>query len=125
MAILTPQRHLLPRLLFIVWAIAIAWLSLTPSPPTINHSFLGWDKFQHAAAYAILTLSGGWAFGATTRAFGRCLILVLIYGGSIELAQGYLTRNRTADWLDFLANLIGAVAVVLIAVFINGREENS
>jgi VanZ family protein len=118
------QRHFLPWLVFIACASAIAWLSLTPSPPSIAHPFLGWDKFQHASAYAILTLTGGWALGGTCRDFGRALILALIYGGGMELAQGALTRNRTADWLDFLANLTGAATVVLIAIGIVRRKEH-
>lgn len=31
-----------------------------------------------------------------------------IYGGLIELYQGYILTNRIADWVDFLANCIGA-----------------
>jgi hypothetical protein len=45
------------------WGGAIVWLSLTPAPPVIKTALLGWDKFQHFAAYGMLTLLGGRAFG--------------------------------------------------------------
>ena len=120
---LVPQRHFLSWLIFIAWAAAIAWLSLTPSPPSLADPFLGWDKFQHASAYAILTLTGGWALGGTTRAFGGSFVLALVYGGGMELLQGALTRNRAPDWLDFLANLTGAAVTLLIALYVvRGKE---
>lgn len=110
-----PQHHYISRLLFAGWGVAIAWLSLTPSPPLLHQPLLGWDKFQHASAYAILTVAGGRAFGGTRRAFGGAFFIALVYGGSIELAQGYLTSNRSADWLDFVANMTGAGVVALIS----------
>jgi len=118
------QRYLLSWLVFIACAAVIAWLSLTPSPPSIAHPFLGWDKLQHASAYAMLTLAGGWALGGTGRAFGGSLILALIYGGGMELLQGALTSNRAADWLDFLADLTGATVTALIAICVVRRKEH-
>lgn len=124
MSPLVPQRHFLSWLIFIAWAAAIAWLSLTPSPPSLAQPFLGWDKFQHASAYAILTLAGGLALGGTSRAFGGSFVLALIYGGGMELLQGALTSNRNPDWLDFLANLTGAVVTLLIALCVVRRKEH-
>jgi len=116
---LVPQRNYVPWLLFVGWGAAIAWLSLTPSPPLLHQPLLGWDKFQHASAYAILTLAGGRAMGGTGRAFGGAFFIALIYGGSIELAQGYCTKNRAADWFDLVANMTGAGAVASIAIIIS------
>lgn len=115
------QHHYISRLLFAGWGAAIAWLSLTPSPPVLHQPLLGWDKFQHASAYAILTLAGGRAFGGTRRAFGGAFLIALLYGGSIELAQGYLTANRSADWLDFVANMAGSGIAALIAIISTAR----
>ena len=110
--------------MFAVWGATIAWLSLTPSPPVLRQPLLGWDKFQHASAYALLTLLGGWAFGGTRRAFCGLFLLALVYGGSLELAQGYLTSYRSADWLDWVANLTGAGVVTLIAIILTGRRKD-
>lgn len=40
---------------------------------------------------------------------GLPLAAGIAYGGLIELYQGYLLTNRTADWADFAANCIGAL----------------
>lgn len=118
------QRSYLPWLLFIGWGVAIAWLSLTPSPPKLHSPLIGWDKFQHATAYTVLTFMGGWAFGRTRRAFAGAFILAVLYGGAMELAQGFLTVNRTADWLDELANLTGAGVTVVLATLFFARGKD-
>ena len=35
----------------------------------------------------------------------------IIFGGSIELVQRYLTTCRSGEWLDFLADTIGVIAI--------------
>lgn len=120
------QRKYLPWLLFIAWGSAIAWLSLTPSPPKLQSPLFGWDKFQHAGAYALLTFFGGWTFGRTRRAFVGAFMLAVLYGGLMEMAQGYFTDNRMADWCDELANLTGsAVTAVLAILFVVRGKDNS
>lgn len=42
------------------------------------------------------------------------LIVCVVFGGLIELAQYYLVHNRNGDWYDFTANTIGAVLSVLL-----------
>jgi VanZ family protein len=98
-----------------LWAIVIAYFSLTSVPTSIPHSFFGWDKFHHLCGYAVFTVAGGWAMGLTSRAFSYSFLLAVTYGGLMELAQGVLTNNRTPDWLDFLANLTGATIVMIFA----------
>ncbi len=41
-----------------------------------------------------------------------------IYGGLIELYQGFILSNRTADWVDFLANCIGAIIGMMLSVWL-------
>lgn len=41
------------------------------------------------------------------------LVLPIVYGGLIEILQGAFIKNRTADWLDFLANTAGALFAFL------------
>ena len=119
-----PKSQTLPGLLLIGWGVAIAWLSLTPAPPKISSPLLGWDKLQHASAYAVLAFVGGWAFGRTRRAFSLAFCLAILYGGAMELAQGYFTLNRTADWLDELANLTGAGVAALIGCLLFCRRKD-
>jgi len=104
----------LPRwLLFIAWGFLISWLSLTPTPPRIEHYLFGWDKFQHVVAYGVFTLLAGWAFGCfpveDRRRWLRAVIAAVIFGGLIEIAQGMFTKTRTADIGDLLADTVGAV----------------
>jgi VanZ family protein len=106
----------LPRwLLFILWGVVVSWLSLVPSPPVINSGFFGWDKFQHAASYGVFTLLAGWAFGYSPtdmkHRWLRAAALAVLFGGLIEVAQGVLTKTRTAELADFFADLVGAVVV--------------
>ena len=111
--------------LCIVWALVITWLSLTPSPPRIQQSFLGWDKFQHAAAYGLLTIL---ALRAATGS--ACLkrlqlhhiaVAVILFGGFMEVAQGVLKSGRSADPRDLLADAVGVLVAYLFFRFRSSR----
>lgn len=47
------------------------------------------------------------------------LLLSIAWGGLMELAQWQIFTYRTADWLDFLANNIGACIGVFFAFLLN------
>lgn len=100
---------------FAAWTGAIFWLSLTSHPLHINMRLLDWDKFDHAAAYALLTLLGGGMFSlyfrSTARAWLVALIFSVVLGGLMEIAQGLFTVVRTPDWHDLLADAVGAAIV--------------
>lgn len=97
------------------WLTAILWLSLTSNPPQLSGSMFGWDKAQHAAAYAVLTFLAGRALELYVSPPGRAWLLAtgfsLALGSLMEVAQGMMTRVRVADPLDMLANAIGALVV--------------
>ncbi len=111
--------------LCIVWSVAIVWLSLIPSPPQISNSLLGWDKFQHAAAYGILTfliVNACSALNLQRRVLIRRVYLAVVaFGALMEVAQGVLTKNRSADPLDALADAAGAL-LVLILMYMAGKR---
>ena len=106
--------------IFIAWGIAIVWLSLSPSPPEIETSLLGWDKFQHAAAYGVFTILAGWAFGSypweLKKRWLGAVILAVIVGGALEVAQAVFTSARTAELSDLFADLAGAWIVYFIVM---------
>ncbi len=110
-------------LLFIAYMMVIAWLSLTPAPPVIEGDFLGWDKFQHAAAYMVLTLLAGWAFGTFSldlkRRWRMAVVAAVSYGGLMEIAQGLFTTQRTAEWGDLLADLVAAAGAYGLIMILN------
>jgi VanZ family protein len=96
----------------------LSWLSLTPAPPKIDHEFLGWDKLQHALAYALLTLTAGWAFRRLPFSFLAAWLSAAGYaalvGGGLEVLQGLSRTGRFADWADLVADLLGILAVLIL-----------
>lgn len=95
-----------------LWAAVILWLSLTPSPPEIRGA-LGWDKLLHTGAYALLGLLVvqllNYAGLSVSKAFWSTLAVCVGYGGLIEFLQWLMQAGRTAEWLDLLADALGAV----------------
>jgi len=63
----------------------------------------GWDKSNHLLAFGVMMLLGCKAYAQRVPSI---LIGLLAYGAVIEIAQSY-TPNRSAEWLDFLADGIG------------------
>ena len=94
----------------IVIGVVIASLVPTQSLPEVDVS----DKFEHAVAYASLTL---WFAGIYRRS--RYLHIVLgffLLGVAIEFAQGAMHLGRQRDYHDVIANSGGIVAGWLIAL---------
>jgi VanZ family protein len=109
----------------LLWVGCLLWLSLAPNPPTPPSALLSWDKFQHAVAYALLTLLAG-HFISQCRPVMRhpwlCALLVAVaFGGTIEILQGALTEARHAEWGDLVADAAGGIAVYA-AVHIRKRR---
>ena len=70
------------------------------------------DKFLHALAYFLVTLSWLLTFYKSIKLPNKGVlvaIVVFIYGIIIEVLQGTLTIYRQADYFDMLANLVGIV----------------
>ena len=102
----------------ISWAILIFVLS-SVSPGSLHlpsfWDLFSLDKASHAAFYAILAFLLGIGFQKQTalkfallHAAGSAIVFAIIYGGLIELYQGYILTDRTGDWFDFIANTIGS-----------------
>ena len=116
-------------LALLVWAVGIVWLSSLTSDKLPTTAFLMWDKSNHLAAFAV----GGWiAVSAlrTSRPEARALpsiaaaiILVAAFGAFDEFRQ-LLTPGRSgADFYDWIADFLGAVAGVILSVFTHARLE--
>jgi len=93
-----------------VIAAGIATFSLLPAPLVAQISL--YDKLGHAAAYFLLT---GWLTGMYERErYPLAIVLALLLGVCLELAQTALTSTRQLEFLDFVANAAGiALAGVL------------
>lgn len=46
------------------------------------------------------------------------LIVPSLYGGLLELVQAYLTTCRSGDWIDFIADAIGAALGSLLGLIV-------
>lgn len=96
-----------PRLVLLAlfWATAVVVGVFALVPATVHLPTTGWDKSNHALAFASLA-----ALGAMCWPQRRLQVLVALaaYGGAIEIAQLF-TDTRSADWLDWFTDLVGLV----------------
>ncbi|MDW5375802.1 VanZ family protein [Halomonas sp. HP20-15] len=88
--------------------LVIAWGSLSPAEELPAN--LPWDKLNHLSAYAALALVAGLAGLRPWRAAA----LAIIYGVAIEFAQVAVPGRQGGDWLDILANGLGALIAWLV-----------
>ena len=104
--------------LAIIATIIVAILSLTSVPKVdLGFKLKSSDKYLHALAY--FTLSSVWYFAFKDKmkktSFKVSLIFLLIfYGIVLEVLQGGLTKYRTADFFDVIANTVGIVIAMLL-----------
>ncbi len=104
------------RCLLAALALTVSWLALSPAPPGVLDS--GWDKLNHAAAFAVLTLVALFAFPRSPRRPWLVLAGLLCFGGAIEIAQSF-TPTRNAEWGDLLADAVGMLAGAFGAMLVS------
>jgi VanZ family protein len=102
----------------LLWALLIFILCAIPGHDIPHISFLemlSFDKLVHAGLFFILAtlsiqgLKGGPSAAVPTRTTRLVVcICCVVYGGLLEIMQGTLCVDRTADVFDFLANGFGA-----------------
>ncbi len=93
---------------FIICAVIASLLPVKKLPPTHMS-----DKFEHAIAYALLTL---WFTGMYSRSsYVRIGLGMFVLGVAIEIAQGAMPFGRQMDVRDMIANTTGIVIGLVIA----------
>lgn len=107
-------------------AVAIALLSLWEHP-TLPPLVLHWsDKTWHTLMYVVQAVAlllpvaalGGAKLKGLWKRYAGAWVLTVGYGGLMEVLQATCTRTRTGDWIDFVADIIGAsVGLVLVAIY--------
>ncbi|MGN0235981.1 MAG: VanZ family protein [Paludibacteraceae bacterium] len=107
-------------------AIVIALLSLWEHP-TLPPLVLRWsDKTWHTLMYvvqAVALLLPVAALGKERRKglwvhYAVAWVLTAGYGGLMEVLQATCTRTRTGDWIDFVADMVGAtIGLALVAIY--------
>lgn len=91
--------------LFSISLLCFTVLLLIPQQYLTEEVFNWWDKAQHSLAFAILTVTGFWSHPKHATAI---FILLLVYGGVIEVLQSLLGW-RHGDIQDWLADAIGVL----------------
>ena len=109
------------RITLLVLVVVVGWLALSPKPPPGVD--LGWDKLNHACAFAALAAAACFSLRC---ARGRPLVLLasLAYGGLIEIAQTYVP-GRNGEWADLLADAVGTAIGALLACTLLGAAERA
>ncbi|MEA1875465.1 MAG: VanZ family protein [Bacteroidota bacterium] len=111
---------MLRNLLFIslIWAVIILILSGLPGsslPSTGLSKIPHFDKLVHMGLYFPLSFFLMAEFSLSKKTVIRryalifTLLIITLYGGSIELAQDYVFVQRSADWIDLASDLFGAL----------------
>ncbi len=99
----------------IVWAVVIFILCATPSQyiPSLNWlEVLSFDKFVHASIFFILCNLLFVVHIKYKQSSNFKLVYLVIsigYGILLEAMQATVFSNRSADWLDILANSFGCL----------------
>lgn len=110
-----PAREM--RLAFAVIALVVAAMALAPGAAAAPR-LLGWDKVEHAAAFAAMALFARAGWPGLSRAWTAGLLIA--YGVLIEIAQGLPVIGRSASVADVAADAFG-VALGLLAAWMLGR----
>lgn len=104
------HRYWLPLTVFLLGL--ITWLSL--QTPTEQLTSVGNDKLHHCLAYAVLAFPVAMA---KPRWYILYLLSMFFYSGLIEVIQPWFYRQM--DVIDLLANSIGLLLGLCIAMFLN------
>jgi VanZ family protein len=74
---------------------------------------LSFDKWVHASIFFVLTLLLAKAIHLSNNQSTLYLLIAtataLVYGGALEIMQGLVFEERSADVYDFIANSMGAI----------------
>lgn len=100
----------------VLLVVTVLYLSLAPiAQPPMPTNF---DKFEHAAAYVLLTV---WFTGLVVRPrYWRVAIALLVFGLTIEFLQAAMPFGRQGDPWDVLANVTGIGVGLAIASVATG-----
>lgn len=106
--------HRLPRrlrlALYAAASLVLLYMALAPTKD-VPGTDLFWDKFEHGAAWTVLTLLG---LLLSTRRRWSIGVFALVFGAVIEVLQSVLPFGRDGELADLFSDLVGiAVAYAL------------
>ena len=103
--------------------VVLSTIPIPENPPLGDVPLM--DKWVHMVMYGGLMLVM-WVDHAVRnrRKFSWMVrVIMLAYatvlGGAMELVQAHLTTCRSGDWIDFEADVVGAIAAALCLIYID------
>ena len=109
----------------IAMTIFILVVSLIPIPETPLSSITLIDKRTHIGLYTILGMVVAHEYFHNQKPvtpkgmFLGVWLLPSLLGGAIELLQAYCTNgNRSGEWLDFVADMVGCTIALIIGTLL-------
>jgi len=104
----------------------ITYLCLFKPPKTDLDEINNFDKLVHFGMYFFLSSLLWVEFFKAHKddetpmwhAWLGALVCPIIYSGVIELLQAYTTTYRSGDWVDFVANSLGAIVGSLFSYYL-------
>lgn len=106
-----------------VVGIGILYASLTRGSEISLPDIAGADKWVHIAMYTVLAGMLAWDSWQQQMSGWRWWLIAaaipMVYGGVIELVQEAWFAPRSGEWLDWLADCIGAVVGTVCIVIIS------
>jgi VanZ family protein len=93
-------------------------MAILPHPPELpGHPN---DKLEHVVAFATLALLGSFAYPRAL--FVRLLVGLSLFGAFIEVVQAIPVLHRDSDPLDWLADTVAVLVVLLIVRWRRARD---
>jgi len=118
----------------IIWAIIIAVLSSIPGDDVSKIKILNiphMDKIAHLGIYFILSFlffleahRNSFAIKTNRKFSIAILFLCVLYGIIMEFLQFFLFQERSAEFLDIIANSTGSVLSLFVFLVLKNRIAN-
>lgn len=105
----------------------ICYLSFFTPPQTDLNEIPNLDKLVHFCMYfglcSVIWIEYLWHHSSVNRKqlLSGAVLFPILMSGLIEILQEYCTDTRSGDWLDFIANSIGALASIPAGHYIYRR----
>lgn len=94
------------------WGIVLFITVSCLEPPRYVPNLHLWDKAEHAIAFFGMSC---WFGGLVRRSrYPVIAVLMLLFGGGIEIAQGAMNWGRDEDIMDFVADAVGVSAALVV-----------
>ena len=109
------------RISFLLAAFIIFLSTFTFGPINIEQEIPFFDKWVHFLMYASMSFALLFDFTKNSESRKICglmmiysFLLATLLGGLMELVQGLFLEHRSGDWMDALANTVGAALGVCV-----------